>query len=1305
MHQSLFSRRSRPRPSQRERRSRFLQLERLEDRRLLVHGGGGEPVDFGDAPDPGLGTGPANYRTTDADNGPSHTIVPGLYLGNRVDGDHGATQTPGADGDDHSSLLADLAGDFVAGTTAGQSVTPAAAGGGTWRYLTSDSLNPSDANANLQDMVWDTGNGFFESPDLGAHTDGFNGVILGGPSGGEITVHPRRFTPNTVARWTAGPQDAGEITIDGRVRKADISGGDGIRFLIYVDGVLEFTKTIAGTDGLGVDFTLEDHVVNIGSTVDFVIDANINDNFHDSTRLGATIAKADDEDGVDANLKDLHLFPGNTTELILDATNTTGVAATLAGWIDYNGDGVFDNATERATAPVPAGSNNAPVTLVFPAVPDDTVFSTYARFRLSSDAAFVSDPQPIGSATDGEVEDYLIGRYTRIWDGEAGDNSWFNPLNWATLHTDGTVTNSNVVPRSFENALIGDAFAGETILVSSSTDVRNEVRSIRSAAPLVITEKGRLRFSQDSQLAGLTLDGVGSGFNRVLDTEVSGGRKLVIDGDLVWNRDTIYNMAIQVNGNVTFATNQPKSLFAASLTAFGDNSLWTGGDIAGFGSAIFNRGTMRMDTNSDFPPANIAAFVNAAEATLIHEAPSDANDHKIMYTAFTNHGTVEVRSGKLEVGPGSRVTHSGTFLVAADAELVVTGQHTFNAGSRIDTQASSTLTFRGGGGAVIGGALDVAGPVQLIEGADVKFQHDVVISHLNLDGHGIQGPGTVTVSDEFLWTQGGIQDASTVISAGTAIIGDTVNDYLLGLNNGSRFINRGEATWQGARIAFQTNSTFRNEGTLTETTNAETGVNAGFMENAGTWTVMHPSNAALKERGIEFRNFGDLILIDSNLRFQRYLNNGGTLTLDQSSLQSLGRFELNGGTIAGEGNLIGNLTQTAGMISPGLSPGVLTVTGDLNATGGGLQIEISGPPTDASENDAAGVNYDRLVVTGDASVAALDVELLGDYMPALGDRYTVLTAATITGPTSDNADSAGMTVLPNATSLELEVTSLLNTPPQADAGGPYATRQDKNMQLDGTGSTDAEQAASTLVYEWDLRYDGSLFEIDAVGIQPDVSFPKTGIETVALRVTDDQGSSTIATTEVQVFNAKPCLQEASGYAFWDIARAEGICSDLGGDIVEPGAGVPYVLTVQNDIGGDSQIEVLDFEWRTLAVPSAFGNNAEGGEFQITTPAGEVSPGLLSAVADGRVLNAALEMNPTTGSNANEIEPRFDGQWVFSNLVLTSFQPEGGLFPTHGQPVKEVDTFTFRFEAVDLIVNGTENNGELRQASLDPSTLR
>lgn len=110
----------------------------------------------------------------------------------------------------------------------------------------------------------------------------------------------------------------------------------------------------------------------------------------------------DDEDGV-LNPWGLQGTVGSQPQITLFATNNTGTDATLYGWIDYNQDGVFSNAGERASIAVPAGVVGERFTLTFPVIPDGATGVTYARFRLSTDDAAADSTGP---ATDGEVEDY-----------------------------------------------------------------------------------------------------------------------------------------------------------------------------------------------------------------------------------------------------------------------------------------------------------------------------------------------------------------------------------------------------------------------------------------------------------------------------------------------------------------------------------------------------------------------------------------------------------------------------------------------------------------------------------------------------------------------------------------------------------------------------------------------------------------------------------------------------------------------------------------------------------------------------------
>jgi len=90
----------------------------------------------------------------------------------------------------------------------------------------------------------------------------------------------------------------------------------------------------------------------------------------------------------------------------INAYNNTGAQATIAGWIDFNKNGVFD-ANERASINIPSSALTQAVTMTFTVTTFSSVStSTYGRFRIASDSTEIATPY--GLATSGEVEDYLV---------------------------------------------------------------------------------------------------------------------------------------------------------------------------------------------------------------------------------------------------------------------------------------------------------------------------------------------------------------------------------------------------------------------------------------------------------------------------------------------------------------------------------------------------------------------------------------------------------------------------------------------------------------------------------------------------------------------------------------------------------------------------------------------------------------------------------------------------------------------------------------------------------------------------------
>lgn len=116
----------------------------------------------------------------------------------------------------------------------------------------------------------------------------------------------------------------------------------------------------------------------------------------------------DDEDGVVAFPTLVQYGKAYTTNVFLQ--NNTGNEATLAGWIDFDGNGVFDP-DEYTVASVQSSDPGEQVRIKLEwnsltGVTSEFFGPTFARFRISSQP--ISAGEATGFLPDGEVEDYLL---------------------------------------------------------------------------------------------------------------------------------------------------------------------------------------------------------------------------------------------------------------------------------------------------------------------------------------------------------------------------------------------------------------------------------------------------------------------------------------------------------------------------------------------------------------------------------------------------------------------------------------------------------------------------------------------------------------------------------------------------------------------------------------------------------------------------------------------------------------------------------------------------------------------------------
>jgi uncharacterized repeat protein (TIGR01451 family) len=139
------------------------------------------------------------------------------------------------------------------------------------------------------------------------------------------------------------------------------------------------------------------HVVVPGFSLGATIDSET-----DGQPSAAANGDGADEDGV--SFTSGSLFKACAAQTItVNLTNTAAIATPkLDAWIDFDGDGVFDNPRDHVASSLALVSGANIININVPC--DAKTRTTYARFRLSS----TGTASPTGQAIDGEVEDYLV---------------------------------------------------------------------------------------------------------------------------------------------------------------------------------------------------------------------------------------------------------------------------------------------------------------------------------------------------------------------------------------------------------------------------------------------------------------------------------------------------------------------------------------------------------------------------------------------------------------------------------------------------------------------------------------------------------------------------------------------------------------------------------------------------------------------------------------------------------------------------------------------------------------------------------
>ena len=232
------------------------------------------------------------------------------------------------------------------------------------------------------------------------------------------------------------------------------------------------------------------------------------------------------------------------------------------------------------------------------------------------------------------------------------------------------------------------------------------------------------------------------------------------------------------------------------------------------------------------------------------------------------------------------------------------------------------------------------------------------------------------------------------------------------------------------------------------------------------------------------------------------------------------------------------LSLSIAAVSVSESAGAAATTGTVTRSGGDSTSALT--VTLASNDTSEATVPATVVIPANQASATFDTAAVDDAV--VDGTQTVTVSASATGYTG-GSDTLDVT----------DDDQNQNQPPTAVAGGPYSATQGTTITLSGSGSTDTD--GSITAYEWDLDNDGQYD--DATGVTTGFTASSTGISTVGLQVTDDDGATDSDTATVNVaeqgtpfegYNLFSSLQSTTAYLMdnngnfvhsWDTAYRPG----------------------------------------------------------------------------------------------------------------------------------------------------------------------
>jgi hypothetical protein len=451
----------------------------------------------------------------------------------------------------------------------------------------------------------------------------------------------------------------------------------------------------------------------------------------------------------------------------------------------------------------------------------------------------------------------------------------------------------------------------------------------------VIQGPGNLTLNNDFSIQGI-IQGMGT---------------LTINANTTWITGTLDRNFTNQMGR-TMTVNSTFQVYLEAPLVNDGTMVWQDGAIvvyANDGASFTNNGTFNINNNNLFQDnGGIGSFTNNGTINKTSSGTTNFNNFN-----FSQPGTFNVQAGTIALAGSGTFTNTNTLsLTSANFSSAVTFNH--NTGSVITGTGSFTNT----------GTLNLN--IDLVTPAGIVFGSTG-------GGSIIQGPGNLTVNNSF-----------------------TLNGTIQGM--GTLTVN-GNTTWNGGTL--DRNFTNQNSRTLTVNSTFQVYLEAPLV-NDGTMIWQDGLLVLYANEGASFTNNG-MFNINTNNIFQDNGGVGTTINHGVINKTSTGTTNINNmnltNSATGEIKGVGTFAFTAspltnnGTIAPGLSPGILTISGSSPLSANGtLSIEVNG-------NGGAGIadGHDKLMYN--TNLTLVGELLVTETDTTVSDTFTILslTSGTLSG--------------------------------------------------------------------------------------------------------------------------------------------------------------------------------------------------------------------------------------------------------------------------------------------------------------------